>query len=185
MRLPRRRSASEVDVRRPPATSASASSARRPASSRARASTRPGQRGRQGGRRRRRDHLPLLQEQGRPPDLALRGPDGSSSRPSGSARSSERRRASASRRIIELQLGLLEGERDLAEVITVNLRQSTRLMKQYAAPKFNLTSTRSRGSSPKGNARRAPRRRRPRIAARSSARSTASRSPGRSPTASP
>ena len=42
------------------------------------------------------------------------------------------------RAIIELQLGLLEGERDLAEVITVNLRQSTRLMKQYAAPKFNL-----------------------------------------------
>jgi TetR/AcrR family fatty acid metabolism transcriptional regulator len=38
--------------------------------------------------------------------------------------------------VLELQLGLLEGERDLAEVITVNLRQSTRLMKQYAAPKF-------------------------------------------------
>jgi TetR/AcrR family fatty acid metabolism transcriptional regulator len=40
------------------------------------------------------------------------------------------------RRIIELQLGLLEGERDLAEVITVTLRQSTKLMKEYAAPKF-------------------------------------------------
>ncbi len=40
--------------------------------------------------------------------------------------------------VIELQLGLLEGERDLAEVITVNLRQSTKLMKQYAAPKFLL-----------------------------------------------
>ncbi|MBX3248463.1 MAG: TetR/AcrR family transcriptional regulator [Myxococcales bacterium] len=40
------------------------------------------------------------------------------------------------RRIIELQLGLLEGERDLAEVITVNLRQSSRLLKQYAAPLF-------------------------------------------------
>lgn len=40
--------------------------------------------------------------------------------------------------VIEMQLGLLEGERDLAEVITVNLRQSTRLMKQYAAPKFAL-----------------------------------------------
>ncbi len=40
--------------------------------------------------------------------------------------------------VIEVQLGLLEGERDLAEVITVNLRQSTRLMKQYAAPKFAL-----------------------------------------------
>src|SRR5579872_944829 len=40
------------------------------------------------------------------------------------------------RRIIEVQLGLLEGERDLAEVITVILRQSTKLMKGYAAPKF-------------------------------------------------
>jgi TetR/AcrR family fatty acid metabolism transcriptional regulator len=40
------------------------------------------------------------------------------------------------RRIIELQLGLLEGERDLAEVITVTLRQSTKLMKEYAAPTF-------------------------------------------------
>jgi len=40
------------------------------------------------------------------------------------------------RRINELQLGLLDGERDLAEVITVSLRQSTRLLKQYAAPKF-------------------------------------------------
>lgn len=40
------------------------------------------------------------------------------------------------RRIIELQLGLLDDERDLAEVITVSLRQSTRLLKQYAAPKF-------------------------------------------------
>jgi TetR/AcrR family fatty acid metabolism transcriptional regulator len=40
------------------------------------------------------------------------------------------------RAIIELQLGLLEGERDLAEVITITLRQSTKLMKEYAAPKF-------------------------------------------------
>jgi len=40
------------------------------------------------------------------------------------------------RRIIELQLGLLEGQRDLAEVVTVNLRQSSRLLKQYAAPRF-------------------------------------------------
>ncbi len=47
---------------------------------------------------------------------------------------------SASERIeraIELQLGLLEGRRDLAEVITVNLRQSSKLMKQYGAPLFN------------------------------------------------
>jgi TetR/AcrR family fatty acid metabolism transcriptional regulator len=35
-----------------------------------------------------------------------------------------------------MQLGLLEGERDLAEVITVILRQSTKLMKEYAAPRF-------------------------------------------------
>lgn len=40
------------------------------------------------------------------------------------------------RRVIELQLGLLEGQRDLAEVVTVNLRQSSRLLKQYAAPLF-------------------------------------------------
>ncbi|MFO0677947.1 MAG: TetR/AcrR family transcriptional regulator [Polyangiaceae bacterium] len=40
------------------------------------------------------------------------------------------------RRILELQLGFLEGERDLAEVMTVILRQSTKLLKQYAAPKF-------------------------------------------------
>ena len=40
------------------------------------------------------------------------------------------------RRVVELQLGLLEGERDLAEVITVNLRQSTRLLKQYATKRF-------------------------------------------------
>jgi TetR/AcrR family transcriptional regulator, fatty acid metabolism regulator protein len=41
------------------------------------------------------------------------------------------------KRIVEVQLGLFEGERDLAEVVTVILRQSTKLMKQYAAPKFN------------------------------------------------
>ncbi len=41
------------------------------------------------------------------------------------------------RRVIELQLGLLESRRDLAEVITVNLRQSSRLLKQYAAPLFS------------------------------------------------
>src|SRR3984885_7289904 len=40
------------------------------------------------------------------------------------------------RRIIEMQLGVLEGERDLAEVFTVILRQSTKLLKEYAAPKF-------------------------------------------------
>ncbi len=39
-------------------------------------------------------------------------------------------------RIIELQLGLLEEQRELAEVITVNLRQSSRLLKQYATPLF-------------------------------------------------
>jgi TetR/AcrR family transcriptional regulator, fatty acid metabolism regulator protein len=41
------------------------------------------------------------------------------------------------RALINMQLGLLEGERDLAEVITVILRQSTKLMKEYAAPHFN------------------------------------------------
>lgn len=38
--------------------------------------------------------------------------------------------------VVELQLGLLEEQRDLAEVVTVNLRQSSRLLKQYAAPLF-------------------------------------------------
>jgi TetR/AcrR family fatty acid metabolism transcriptional regulator len=41
------------------------------------------------------------------------------------------------RAVIDMQLGLLEGERDLAEVITVILRQSTRLMKELAAPHFS------------------------------------------------
>ncbi len=41
------------------------------------------------------------------------------------------------RRVIELQLGILEGERDLAEVVTVIVRQSSKLMKRYAAPKFS------------------------------------------------
>jgi TetR/AcrR family fatty acid metabolism transcriptional regulator len=40
------------------------------------------------------------------------------------------------RAVINMQLGLLEGERELAEVITIILRQSTRLMKEFAAPKF-------------------------------------------------
>jgi TetR/AcrR family fatty acid metabolism transcriptional regulator len=40
------------------------------------------------------------------------------------------------RAIIDMQLGLLEGERELAEVITVILRQSTRVMKELAAPYF-------------------------------------------------
>ncbi len=41
------------------------------------------------------------------------------------------------RAVIDMQLGLLEDERDLAEVITVILRQSNRLMKEFAAPHFN------------------------------------------------
>lgn len=41
------------------------------------------------------------------------------------------------RRLIELQLGLLDGERDLAEVVTVNLRQSSKLLKQYGARRFS------------------------------------------------
>ncbi len=40
------------------------------------------------------------------------------------------------RTLIELQLGLLEGQRELAEVITVNLRQSTRLLRQYGSRRF-------------------------------------------------
>lgn len=41
------------------------------------------------------------------------------------------------RAVIDMQLGLLEGERDLAEVITVILRQSTRLMKEFSTPRFS------------------------------------------------
>jgi TetR/AcrR family fatty acid metabolism transcriptional regulator len=37
---------------------------------------------------------------------------------------------------VDTQLGLLEGSRELAEVVTVNLRQSARLLKQYGAPMF-------------------------------------------------
>lgn len=40
------------------------------------------------------------------------------------------------RAVIDMQLGLLEGERELAEVITVIIRQSTRLLKDLAAPRF-------------------------------------------------
>ena len=40
------------------------------------------------------------------------------------------------RTLIELQLGLLEGQRELAEVITVNLRQSTPLLRQYGSKRF-------------------------------------------------
>ena len=50
--------------------------------------------------------------------------------------SSERSTEEKVRRIMELQLGLLEDSRDLAEVVTVNLRQSSTLLKQYAAPLF-------------------------------------------------
>ncbi|MDP3273778.1 MAG: TetR/AcrR family transcriptional regulator [Deltaproteobacteria bacterium] len=39
-------------------------------------------------------------------------------------------------RMIEIQLGLIDGHRDLAEVITVNLRQSTRLLRQYGSKRF-------------------------------------------------
>jgi TetR/AcrR family fatty acid metabolism transcriptional regulator len=41
------------------------------------------------------------------------------------------------RRIIELQLGLLAEERDLAEVLTVIVRHSSRLLKEHAARDFS------------------------------------------------
>ena len=40
------------------------------------------------------------------------------------------------KRIIELQLGILDGERDLAEVVTIIVRQSNTLLREYAAPTF-------------------------------------------------
>jgi TetR/AcrR family transcriptional regulator, fatty acid metabolism regulator protein len=39
-------------------------------------------------------------------------------------------------RILDLQLGLLDRERGLAELLTVNLRQSSRAMRQHVAPHF-------------------------------------------------
>lgn len=47
------------------------------------------------------------------------------------ATASERLRA-----VIDMQLGLLEEEPEMAEIITVILRQSTQLLKEFAAPKF-------------------------------------------------
>jgi TetR/AcrR family fatty acid metabolism transcriptional regulator len=41
------------------------------------------------------------------------------------------------RACVDLQLGLLTDSRELAEVITVNLRQSSRLLKQYGLPLFS------------------------------------------------
>ncbi len=41
------------------------------------------------------------------------------------------------RQIIKLQIGTVRGHRDLAEVLTVNLRQSNRFLRQFAAPQFN------------------------------------------------
>ncbi|MCS6799775.1 MAG: TetR family transcriptional regulator [Myxococcota bacterium] len=40
------------------------------------------------------------------------------------------------RAVVVTQLGLLEDQRDLAEVVTVNMRQSSRLLRRYAAPLF-------------------------------------------------
>jgi TetR/AcrR family transcriptional regulator, fatty acid metabolism regulator protein len=54
----------------------------------------------------------------------------------GEALPKEKSASAKLRRVIELQLGLLEDERELAEVITVILRQSSKLMHEYAAPKF-------------------------------------------------
>jgi TetR/AcrR family fatty acid metabolism transcriptional regulator len=41
------------------------------------------------------------------------------------------------RAVIDMQLGLLEGEPDLAEVVTIIIRQSTRLLKEFATPRFS------------------------------------------------
>ncbi len=53
-------------------------------------------------------------------------------------------------RIIELQLGLLEGERDLAEVVTVIFRQSTKLMKEYASAEVQRVPRRDRARDRRG-----------------------------------
>jgi TetR/AcrR family transcriptional regulator, fatty acid metabolism regulator protein len=41
------------------------------------------------------------------------------------------------RHIIRAQLGILREQRELAEVLSVTLRQSNRFLRQFAAPKFN------------------------------------------------
>jgi TetR/AcrR family fatty acid metabolism transcriptional regulator len=40
-------------------------------------------------------------------------------------------------RIVDVQLGTVKEHRDLAEVVSINLRQSNRFLKQFAAPRFN------------------------------------------------
>lgn len=41
------------------------------------------------------------------------------------------------RHIVRCQLGVIEAQRELAEVLSVTLRQSNRFLRQFAAPKFS------------------------------------------------
>ncbi len=41
------------------------------------------------------------------------------------------------RHIVRCQLGVVHAERDLAEVLSITLRQSNRFLRQFAAPKFS------------------------------------------------
>ncbi len=41
------------------------------------------------------------------------------------------------RAVVAVQLGLLDGSRELSEVVTVNLRQSPKLLRQFGAPLFS------------------------------------------------
>lgn len=45
--------------------------------------------------------------------------------------------ASKIRHIVKSQLGIIKAQRDLAEVLSITLRQSNRFLRQFAAPKFS------------------------------------------------
>ena len=90
------------------------------------------------GRRRRRHHLPLLQVQGRSADQPVRRSHGARQRQPARGASTPSRRAvgapaSAS---CKLHLELVEQNRDMAEVISVELRQSSKFIREYSNPKF-------------------------------------------------
>jgi TetR/AcrR family fatty acid metabolism transcriptional regulator len=45
--------------------------------------------------------------------------------------------ASKVRHVVRSQLGIIKAQRDLAEVLSITLRQSNRFLRQFAAPKFS------------------------------------------------
>ena len=85
------------------------------------------------------------------------------------------------KRIVKLHLELVEQNRDMAEVISVELRQSSKFIKEYANPKFAEFLRTIAGAVVEGQRTgelRTGHRPATCSPARSSARSTKSRSPG-------